>query len=57
VTQGLVKELRNRELGHPRKGKDGGIGRAGYRIGNNVSAHALSHFGAPDDLVGVAELI
>jgi hypothetical protein len=52
-----VKELRNRELGHPRKGKDGGIGRAGYRIGNNVSAHALSHFGAPDDLVGVAELI
>jgi hypothetical protein len=57
VTQGLVKELWNHELGHPREGKDGGIGRAGCRARNNVSTHALLHSGAPDDLVGMTELI
>jgi hypothetical protein len=52
-----VKELWNHELGHPREGKDGGIGRAGCRARNNVSTHALLHSGAPDDLVGMTELI
>jgi hypothetical protein len=52
-----MNELRNHELGHPREGKDGGIGRAGYRAGSNVSTHVLLHSGAHDDLVGAMELI
>jgi hypothetical protein len=48
-----MKELRNRELGHPREGEGGGIGRAGCRAGSNVSTHSR----APNDHVGTAKLM
>jgi hypothetical protein len=42
LTQGRVKELQNRELGRPREGEDGGVGRAGGRAGSNVSTSAAA---------------